>query len=80
MGMNNVDYSCFAAYRSEAGGVKYGKCTGNHRCGDCEAHITFYEKAEEYQKEGNSWGKSVALATRFFGIPTVPEYEVEAYQ
>lgn len=77
---NTINFSCFASFRSEAGGVRYGECVGNHHCTDCEAHIRFYEKAEEYQKAGNPWGLSVALAHRFFGIPVAPEYDVEAYQ
>lgn len=77
---NTVNFSCFSSFRSEAGGVRYGECVADHHCIDCEAYIRFYEKANEYQKAGNSWGKSVALAARFFGIPTVPEYSVEAYQ
>ena len=76
---STINFSCFAAYWSEAGGVRYGECTEDHRCEDCGAYRTFYEKAEEYQKAGNSWGRSVALAHRYYGIPTVPEYDVEAY-
>ena len=74
-----VDFSCFSAYRSESGGVRYGKCTADHHCIDCDVYDTFYKKAEEYQEAGNNWGMSVALAGRFFGIPTVPEYDVEVY-
>lgn len=76
---NTIDFSCFSSARSEAGGVRLGKCTADHDCAKCEAYTAFYEKAEEYQRAGNGWGKSVALAKRHFGIPTVPEYEVEAY-
>lgn len=74
-----IDFSCFSEYRSEAGGVRRGKCTADHRCRECEVYNTFYKKAEEYQEAGNKWGRSVALAKRYFGIPTVPEYDVEAY-
>lgn len=77
---NTINFSCFSAFRSEAGGVRYGECIKDHHCEYCEVYNAFYEKAEEYQRAGNHWGKSVALATRFFGIPTVPEYDVEAYQ
>lgn len=80
MQQNEINFSCFSTFRSEAGGVRYGECVGNHCCERCEAYHTFYQKAEEYQKAGNSWGKSVALATEFFGLSTVPEYSVEAYQ
>ena len=37
--------------------------------------MKFHEKAVEFQKAGNSWEKSVALAKRFFGIPNVPGYD-----
>ena len=77
---STINFSCFSSFRSEEGGVRYGECSADHHCINCEAHIRFYEKAGKYQKAGNSWGKSVALACRFFGIPTVPEYSVEAYQ
>jgi len=70
-----INFSCFATFRSEAGGVRLGKCVADYNCEDCEAYSAFYEKAEEYQRAGNQWGRSVALAKRFFGIPTVPEYE-----
>ncbi len=76
---DTTDFSCFSAFRSEAGGVTLGKCPASHDCRNCEAYDAFYGKAEEYQKAGNSWGKSVALAKRNFGIPTVPEWDVEAY-
>ena len=73
------DFSCFSTFRSESGGVRYGECVADHHCDDCDVYRMFYEKAEEYQRAGNNWGISVALAGRFFGIPTVPEYDVEAY-
>ena len=76
---STINFSCFSVFRSEAGGIKYGECIAEHQCEYCEVFSTFYEKAEEYQRAGNQWGKSVALARRFFGLPTVPEYEVEAY-
>ena len=75
-----INLSCFSIFRSEAGGVRYGECTKNHHCAGCEAYTAFYEKAEEYQQSGNQWGKSVALARAFFDLPTVPEYEPQAYQ
>lgn len=75
-----IDFSCFSTSRSEAGGVRYGRCTGDRRCEACSAYRAFYDKAEGYQRDGNSWGKSVALARESFGIPTVPEYGVEAYR
>lgn len=77
-----IDFSCFAHFRSEAGGVKLGTCPKGYPhplCRDCAAYDAFYGKAEEYQRAGNGWGRSVALAKRFFGIPTVPEWDVEAY-
>lgn len=74
-----INFSCLSAYRSEEGGVRYGECTADHHCEDCVVYRTFYEKADEYQREGNPWGKAVALAKRYFNIPTVPEYDVEAY-
>ena len=76
----NINFSCFSASRSEAGGVLYGECAYDHSCSDCEARQLFYEKAEEYQKSGKAWGLSLALAREFFNIPTVPEYTVEAYK
>lgn len=76
-GPGGIDFSCFASFRSGANGVRLGECTADHRCIECEAHIRFYEKAGEYQKAGNSWGRAVALAERFFGIPTA--YGVEEY-
>lgn len=77
---NPINFSCFSTFRSEAGGVRYGECTKDYHCEYCEVYNAFYEKAEEYQRAENHWGKSIALAKSFFGIPTVPEYEVEAYQ
>lgn len=74
-----IDFSCFSSVRSEAGGVKIGKCIADHNCADCEAYSAFYGKAEEYQRAGNGWGRSVALAKRYFGVPTVPEWDVESY-
>ncbi len=75
-----ADFSCFSTFRSEAGGIRYGKCVADHHCNDCNVYSMFYEKAEEYHYAGNNWGMSVALAKRFFGIPTVPEYALETYQ
>lgn len=75
-----VDFSCFSTFRSESGGVRHGECAVDHNCIGCDAYNIFYEKAEEYQEAGNNWGMSVALVKRFFGIPTVPEYDVEAYE
>lgn len=75
-----INFSCFSTFQSEANGVMYGECVVNHCCDECEAYCKFYEKADEYYAAGNGWGKSVALTKRFFGIPSVPEYEVEMYQ
>lgn len=79
-GQSAINFSCFSTFRSGVRGIRYGKCVADHHCYSCEAYIAFYKKAEEYHKAGNSWGRSVALTKRFFGIPTVSEYEVEAYQ
>lgn len=73
-GQGAVNFSCFSTFRNGENGVRYGECTTDHCCSGCEAHRVFYKKAGEYQEAGNGWGKSVALARRFFGIPTVPEY------
>lgn len=75
-----ADFSCFSTFRSESGGVRYGKCVADHHCDDCEVYSMFYEKAEEYYEDGNNWRISVALAKSFFGIPAVPEYDLETYQ
>nr|WP_300815112.1 hypothetical protein [uncultured Acetatifactor sp.] len=76
---STIDFSCFSTFRSEAGGVRYGECIGGHCCEACEVYRVFYGKADEYQRAGNRWGKSVALAREYLGVPTVPEYSVEAY-
>ena len=75
-----INFSCFSTFRNEFGGVRYGECFYNHDCQECEARKLFYEKAEEYQKSGEAWGVSVALAKEFFEIPTVSEYTVAAYR
>ena len=78
-----INFSCFACWRTNKHGVKFGECAYPENKGDCEscdAHIAFYEKAEEYHKAGEKWNVSVAMAREFFEIKTVPEYTVKHYK
>lgn len=81
-----IDYSCFSSRRGNHGenSIKLGECPlpkgESHKCSECEAHITFYEKANEFHEAGNGWGLAVAMAYEYFGIEVVPEYSVAAYR
>ena len=81
-----LKYTCFADYFNDRGGITSGKCEKGipdnmpKSCAGCRVYLSFYERANEIQKAGNPWGLSVALARESFGIPTVPEYEADAYR
>lgn len=82
----DASFECFAEYRSEAGGVRFGKCEKGREpgpemnCKDCPVHQEFYRIADEYQRKGKPWGEAIALTVEKLKISTVPEYTPDAYQ
>lgn len=65
----NFLMECFADYPSESGGVKFGKCKGDHNCDGCPAYIEFYKVMKGYEEqEGISTSEALWLTTQFYGI------------
>lgn len=82
----SATFECFAEYRTEAGGVKSGKCEKGFNdpekpkpCSGCPVYDEFYRIAHEYQAGGKPWGEAVALTVEFLGLANVPEYMPDAY-
>ena len=78
----SATFECFAEYRTESGGVRFGKCEkgGNIPCQGCPVYMEFYRIAGEYQLQGKPWGEAVALTVEKLNLANIPEYMPDAYR
>ena len=75
---------CFADHPTDPpGGVRFGKCKGDHNCNGCPAYHEFYETVHCYEQDEkvNSLSEAIWLATQFYGIANayMCDGEIEAW-